>query len=114
MKKKDPQKASRHFTRLCTELNIEKYQSSGYNKLFELVSFQNMHDADLAYHYIYRKCAENAWSKQSILDCLEQERKIVLKDPAAFNADKYAQTIGRAAKEIQEQLLKGDLDFLFI
>jgi len=112
-KSKNLKKSAQYFTKLYTELNLDKYKLQKDKKLFELISFQNMHDADLAYHDVYVKCAASAWSKQSLLRCLEQELTLAIKNPAAFNADIYKQHFTIAVIEVIRQLQKGLVDHLF-
>jgi len=112
-KSKILKKSVQHFTKLYTELNLDKYKLDKHKKLFELISFQNMHDADLAYYDVYVKCAASAWSKQSLIHCLEQELTSVIKNPAAFNADIYKQHFTIAVNEVMQQLQKGSVDHLF-
>ena len=106
-------KASQYFQHRCAELKLDKYKLTKYKKLFELASFQNMHDADLAYHYVYTKCADNAWSKPNLSTCLEQLVLLTAKNACVFNGEVYNQYINHAAKEIQQQIHLGELDHLF-
>jgi hypothetical protein len=102
-----------YFLKLHNELDIEKYKLAKYKELFKLSSFQNMHDADLAYHKVYRKCAESARTKESLLNCLQQEERLIISHPQAFNADVYRNNALKAIKDIIQQLNNGTLDYLF-
>src|ERR1700750_1593432 len=84
---KHMKKASDYFFKIHSDIDIGKYKLDKYQELFNLSSFQAMHDADLAYHTIYHKCAENAQSKESLLSCLDQEEKFLSLHEKAFNAD---------------------------
>jgi len=110
---KDQKKASDYFSKMYDELDLEKYKLAKYEELFKLSSFQAMHDADLAYHNIYRKCAEGAHSKESVLNCLEQEERFLTMHPNAFNADSYRLHALKAINELRQHLLDGSLDHLF-
>ncbi len=110
---KDFHKASTYFSKMYAELDLEKYKLAKYQELFKLSSFQAMHDADLAYHNIYRRCAENANSKENLLNCLEQEERFLTQHPNAFNADTYRQHTLKAIIEIREHLKSGALDYLY-
>ena len=111
---KSSKKSSDYFLKLHTELDIEKYRLAKYQELFKLSSFQNMHDADLAYHKVYQQCAQNAWTKESLLHCLEEEERFTIKHPEAFDPDIYKQHALTAIKEIKHQLKSGVLDYLFV
>ena len=67
---RDQKKAADYFTKMHVELDLEKYKLDKYQELFKLSSFQAMHDADLAYHQVYCKCAVDAHSKEGVLNCL--------------------------------------------
>jgi hypothetical protein len=108
-----PKKASDYFLKMCSDLDIEKYKLEKYQDLFRLSSFQAMHDADLAYHAIYRKCSENAASKQTVLSCLEQEERFLTRHPTAFNQDIFRRHALNAISEIRDHLKNGDLDHLY-
>ncbi|HTD99223.1 MAG TPA: hypothetical protein VK668_08030 [Mucilaginibacter sp.] len=111
---KSSKKSSVFFLKLHSELDLEKYKLAKYQELFKLSSFQSMHDADLAYHKIYRKCAENSWTKETLLHCLEEEEKFIIKHPDAFDADTFKQHTLNAIKEIKHQLKSGALDYLYV
>lgn len=110
---KELKKASDYFSKINSEIDLEKYKLEKYQELFKLSSFQAMHDADLAYHVIYQKCAANAQSKKSLLDCLEQEEKFLSLHERAFNADTYRMHSLKAINEIREHLKSGSLDYLY-
>ena len=110
---RDFRKASEYFLKMRNDLDIEKYKLAKYQELFKLTSFQAMHDADLAYHQIYRKCSENAGSKQDLLNCLEQEERFLPKHPEAFNHDIYRKHALNAISEIRDHLMNGQLDHLY-
>ncbi|HEY4194977.1 MAG TPA: hypothetical protein VGM63_05550 [Mucilaginibacter sp.] len=110
---KDQKKAANYFVKMNSELDLEKYKLDKYQQLFELSSFQAMHDADLAYHHIYTKCADGAHSKESVLDCLAQEELYLTAHPNAFNADNYRQHSLKAISEIRLHIKSGSLDHLF-
>lgn len=111
---KDTKKCADYFLKLHSELDLEKYKLHKYKELFKLSSFQNMHDADLAYHKIYRKCAENAYTKESLRHCLEEEERFMEKHPDAFDGDIYKQHALQVIHEIKHQLDSGILDYLYI
>jgi hypothetical protein len=111
---KDSKKAAHYFLKMYAELDIEKYKLDKYQDLFKLSSFQVMHDADLAYHNIYRKCAESAHSKEDLLNCLDQEERFLINHPDAFNFDTYRKHSLSAIGEIREHLKSGDLDHLYL
>jgi hypothetical protein len=106
-------KASMYFLKMHSELDLEKYRFAKYQDLFKLSSFQNMHDADLAYHKVYHICAENASSKESLLNCLENKEKFFHKHPRAFNDHIYLHHVHKAISEIKYKLNSGILDHLF-
>lgn len=110
---KEMKKASDYFSKINAEIDLEKYKLDKYKELFKLSSFQAMHDADLAYHTIYQKCAANARSKQELLNCLEQEEKFLSMHQNAFNADTYRMHSLKAINEIREHLKSGSLDYLY-
>jgi hypothetical protein len=110
---KDSKKASLYFSKMRADLDIEKYQLAKYQDLFLLSSFKAMHDADLAYHHIYDKCAENSKTKEHLLDCLQQEEKFSSKHPKAFDADNYRRHTLNAITEIRNQLSSGAFDHLY-
>lgn len=110
---KTTHKASEYFRKLHLELDIEKYKLAKYQELFMLASFQVMHDADLAYNGIYYKCSKNAWSKQALLDCLEQEERLSTKHPDCFDGLIYRQQTLKAINEIRQKLTSGALDYLY-
>jgi hypothetical protein len=72
-----------------------------------------MHDSDLAYYYVYFKCADNARSKQSLLSCLEYELKFIFNNKKAFNAAVYKENVIKAINQVRQQLVSGSLDHLF-
>ena len=111
---KHPRKASEFFLRLHSDLDLEKYKLDKYQELIKLSSLQNMHDADLAYQYVYHNCAENASSKLNLLNSLDQEEKLLVGHPRAFDNGIYRKHIHNAITEIKDQLNKGILDYLFI
>lgn len=106
-------KAADYFLKMYSELDLEKYKLDKYQELFKLSSFRAMHDADLAYHSIYYKCAGNACSKQNLLNCLDQEERFLTKNPEAYNQDTYRRHALCAIVEIKEHLKNGDLDHLY-
>ncbi|MGZ3763586.1 MAG: hypothetical protein ACXVB0_21400 [Mucilaginibacter sp.] len=110
---KDLKKAASYFLKMYNELDLEKYKLAKYQELFKLSSFQNMHDADLAYYTVYNRCAENAQSKESLLNCLAQEEKFSTKHPDAFSAEVYREQMLKAIKEITHQIKTGNLDYLY-
>ena len=110
---RDTKKASEYFSKMHSDLDLEKYKLAKYQELFRLSSFQAMHDADLAYHSVYQKCAENAGSKQLLLDCLKQEEKFLFRHPNAFNHDIYRKHALNAIAEVKEHLESGKLDYLY-
>ena len=110
---KNSHKATAYFSKMHAELDLEKYKLDKYKELFNLTSFQNMHDADLAYHNIYCKCAENARTKESLLNCLEQEERLLIKHPNAFNPDTYQTHTLNAINEIKQLLKNGSMDHLY-
>src|SRR5665213_1022616 len=101
---KDQKKAANYFTKMHSELDLEKYKLDKYQELFKLSSFQAMHDADLAYHHIYSKCAVGAHSKESVLNCLAQEERFLTRHPNAFNADNYRLHTLKAINEIRQHV----------
>ncbi|MBS1532356.1 MAG: hypothetical protein JSU01_18790 [Bacteroidetes bacterium] len=107
-------KAADHFTKLMQELDIEKYNLEKYKELFMLGSFQAMFDADLAYHVIYQKCAQNAQSKSSLLLCLHEEEKLPVSNAGCFDSNIYRQNIIKAIDELKLHILSGELDYLFM
>jgi hypothetical protein len=111
---KNLNKASEYFKKLHHELDIDKYKLDKYRELFMLGSFQVMHDADLAYNDIYLKCAANAQSKESLLQCLEQEEKLLMKKPESFDGNVYRLNIAKCIAEIKMHILNGDLDYLYM
>lgn len=110
---KNSEKAAAYFSKMHSELNIEKYKLDKYRELFALASFQNMHDADLAYFYIYHKCADNAQSKKHLLHCLEQEEKLLITHPDAIDADTYHLHTLNAINDIKQQIKSGLIDHLY-
>jgi len=111
---KNIQKAPEYFLKLDKQLDIEKYKLEKYKDLFMLASFQAMHDSDLAYHTIYYKCAQNAETKQSLLNYLEQEERFSEKNPGCFDHFNYRQQALKAISEIKQQIKSGALDFLYL
>ncbi|MDB5135477.1 MAG: hypothetical protein JWP37_2080 [Mucilaginibacter sp.] len=111
---RDSKKASDYFSKMHSELDLEKYKLAKYQELFQLSSFQNMHDADLAYFEVYSKCAKNSWTKEDLLNCLEQEERLLIKHPNAFNSDAYKQHVRKAINDIKQQLNGGALDYLYV
>jgi hypothetical protein len=107
-------KASEHFLKMFNDLDLDKYKLDRYQELFKLASFRNMHDADLAYHDVYAKCAKNADTRQSLLNCLDQEKKLLLKHPKAFDSDIYRLHVHKAINDISRQLDGGALDHLYL
>ena len=110
---KDQKKATDYFTKMHIELDLEKYKLDKYQELFKLSSFQAMHDADLAYHQIYSKCAVGAHSKEGVLNCLAQEELFLTAHPNAFNPDNYRLHTLKAISEIRLHVTSGSLDHLF-
>src|SRR6202012_1185434 len=92
-------KAAGYFNKLLQEIDIEKYKLDKYKELFMLGSFQAMFDADLAYHDIYKKCAQNAQSKSGLLLSLHEEEKLPLGNPECFDSKVYRQSITNAIAE---------------
>lgn len=109
---KDFKKASEYFQKMHSELGIEKYKLAKYQELFNLASFQAMHDADLAYFCVYQKCSQHATSKQDLLNCLEQEEIFMPKHPDAFNQAIFRKHALNAISEVKEHLETGQLDYL--
>jgi hypothetical protein len=107
-------KASEYFLKLQQELDIDKYKLEKYTELFMMGSFQAMHDADMAYYDIYLKCARNAQSKESLLWCLDQEEKLLIKHPDCFDNNTYRLNVVKAIAEIKMHILGGDLDYLYM
>ncbi len=110
---KDSVKAPEFFTKLADELDMDKYNLQKYKELFMLSSFQAMYDTDLAYNDIYLKCARNAQSKGTLLNCLNQEEKLTFKHPDCFDNFIFRQNMLKAVGDIKRQLLAGSLDYLF-
>ena len=110
---RDMKKASEYFSKMHSDLDLKKYKLAKYQELFRLTSFQAMHDADLAYFSVYQKCSQNADSKQSLLNCLEQEEKFLPKHPNAFNHEIYRKHALNAIIEVREHLESGKLDYLY-
>ena len=110
---KDLRKASEYFQKMHSELGIEKYKLAKYQELFNLASFQAMHDADLAYFCVYQKCSEHASSKADLLNCLEQEEIFLSKHPDAFNQAIFRKHALNAISEVKEHLETGQLDHLY-
>ena len=106
-------KGSEHFLKLYDELDIDKYKLESYKELFMLASFQAMHDADLAYDNIYRKCAQNAWSKERLLICLIEEEQLAIKHPDCFDNHTYREHVLKVIAEIRHQVKTGALDYLY-
>ena len=107
-------KGTEHFSIRYAELDIDKYKLENYKHLFMLKSVQVMHDADLAYDNIYRKCSQNATSKESLLSCLAQEEKLSISHPECFNQSVYRQNVLKAIADIRLQLATGLLDHLYL
>lgn len=110
---KSEQKASQYFLKLYAELDMSKYKLEKYRELFMLASFQEMHDADLAYFDIYQKCSQNASTKESVLVCLAQEEVLSLKNFRSFDDRTYRKHVLKAINEIREHIKNGDLDYLY-
>jgi hypothetical protein len=110
---KQVSKASEFFLKLNSELDIDKYKLEKYKDLFMLGSFQVMHDTDLAYHNIYMKCAQYGVSKDSLINCLEQEEKLPTNNQECFDSNIYRQNVLKVIAEIKYQLATGALDYLF-
>jgi hypothetical protein len=110
---KDLKKVPNYFSMMRSELDLDKYKLAKYQELFKLASFQNMHDADLAYYNVYKKCAENAGTKESLIYFLEQEEKLFANHRDAFNPDVYNMHTLKAISEIKHQLKNGVLDHLY-
>jgi len=110
---REPQRASGYFSKMHSELDLEKYKLEKYQELIKLTSFQNMHDTDLAYHQIYNTCAQNAATKQALLSCLDQEEKLLTAHPNAFDHDIYRKQALKLIGELKHQLNAGTLDYLF-
>ena len=107
-------RSSDYFLKLQQELDIEKYKMDKYKELFMLGSFQAMHDADLAYHTIYRKCAQNSQTKANLLLCLIEEEKLPVSNPECFDGDIYRKSMMKAIMEVKMHILAGELDYLYI
>jgi hypothetical protein len=107
-------KASEYFLKLQMEVDIDKYKLDKYEELFMLGSFQAMHDADLAYHDVYRKCAQHGHSKDSLLSCLDQEEKLSIKHPDCFDHHTYRLNVMKAIAELKVHILSGKLDHLYM
>jgi len=107
-------KASEYFLKLQQELDIGKYKLDKYKELFMLGSFQAMHDADLAYHTVYQKCALNAQTKANLLVCLYEEEKLSISHPECFDGSIYRTSMMKAIAEVKMHVLAGELDFLYI
>ena len=110
---RDLRKASEYFKKMHSELGIEKYKLPKYQELFNLASFQAMHDADLAYYIVYQKCSEHSTSKEDLLNCLEQEGIFLSKHPDAFNQAIFRKHALNAISEVKEHLETGQLDYLY-
>jgi len=110
---RDLRKASEYFKKMHSELGIEKYKLPKYQELFNLASFQAMHDADLAYYIVYQKCSEHSASKEDLLNCLEQEEIFLSKHPDAFNQAIFRKHALNAISEVKEHLETGQLDYLY-
>jgi hypothetical protein len=110
---KQASKASEFFLKLNNELDIDKYKLEKYKDLFMLGSFQVMHDADLAYHNIYIRCAQYGVSKDSLFNCLEQEEKFPSHNSECFDNNIYRENVLKVIAEIKHQLAAGALDYLF-
>ena len=106
-------KASQHFLKMFSDLNLDKYKLDRYQELFKLASFRNMHDADLAYHDVYSRCFENADTRENLLHCLDREEKLLLCHRQAFDADIYRLHVHKAINEIRSQLDNGALEHLY-
>src|SRR3569833_1712197 len=104
---RDLKKASEYFQRMHSELGIEKYKLAKYQELFNLASFQAMHDADLAYYSVYQKCSEHANSKEDLLNCLVQEEIFLSKHPETKNQTKKQKHALNAISEVREHLETG-------
>jgi hypothetical protein len=107
-------RASAYFSKMHNELDLEKYKLEKYQELIKLASFQNMHDTDLAYFHIYDKCAKNAVSRQNLLNCLDEEERLLTRHPDAYNPDAYRQHVLKLISELKQQLNTGALDYLFV
>jgi hypothetical protein len=110
----ESKKASGYFSKMHNELDLEKYKLAKYQELFQLSSFQNMHDADLAYFEVYSKCAKNSQTREKLIDCLNLEERLTIKHPNAFNSDVYKQHVLKAIYDIKHQLNTGALDYLYV
>ncbi len=110
---KNRKKASEYFLKMNQSLDLEKYKLAKYEELFKLTSFQAMHDADLAYHSLYTKCAECAETKESLINCLDMEERYGFKHPDAFDATNYRNYTLKAISEIRQHLNAGMLDYLY-
>jgi hypothetical protein len=110
---KESKRAAEYFLKMHNELDLEKYKLDKYSELIELASFQNLHDADLAYQNVYATCAKYANTRQGLLNCLEEQINLLTKHPAAFSHDAYKQETFKLITEIKKQLNTGALDYLF-
>jgi hypothetical protein len=110
---KDNKKAAEYFIKMHSELELDKYKLPKYQELFQLASFQAMHDADLAYCFIYEKCAEYANCKEDVLNYLKQQEMFSLKHPKAFNQAIFRRHTLIAISEVKEHLESGKLDYLY-
>jgi len=106
-------KAFEYFTRLANELDLDKYNLPKYKELFMLSSFQAMYDADLAFHHVYIKCSQNAYSKETLLSCLAAEEVSFFKHPDCFDNFTFRQNLLHKISDIRHQLISGSLQYLF-
>ena len=106
-------KAFEYFTKLANELDMDKYNLQKYKELFMLQSFQAMFDTDLAYHHLYTKCSQNAYSKETLLNCLNMEEKTTTKHDECFDNLTFRQNLLAAIADIRRRLTAGSLDYLF-
>jgi hypothetical protein len=111
---KSMNKGPEYFSKLYRELDMDKYKLEKYKELFMLASFQGMYDADLAYSEIYLKCSQNVGSKESLLNCLDQEEKLLIRHPECFDQFIYRQNVLKAIAEIRFQVLTGALDHCYL
>lgn len=106
-------KALEYFTKLTSELDMDKYNLQKYKELFMLHSFQAMYDTDLAYYHLYTKCSQNAYSKETLLNCLNIEEKITTRHPDCFDNLIFRKNLLAAIADVKRRLSSGTLDYLF-
>jgi hypothetical protein len=95
----DGDKINDFFIRLFEKKNPERYAYKPKNELFD-----NLHDIELAYQDLYRTCAENAWTKERLLNALENIISSDSINNKAKDSEKYLETIVNGAKKIKESI----------